>query len=425
MNLSSFFDKEPVKALLGFAREASAMPVSLHLLLKTEGGGPRGADVYITGSGRCRACRLVCETADGRAACRESRLPAMDDALRRRTPSPFLCHMGFACVAAPALSHREAAYVLTCGPFCPAETPQALAADVRDGLAALGLDSRPPIQDLLDDVPRAPTPVAPTVLRWLKRDLDALWDEAAGETAPSEPVPEDALLPALTQRRSKARPPASDPLGAHMLAAALAGGKKRRARSLLETALAANRAAAPKAHEWRHARTISLAGAILEAASEAGLATAPVWDALPGFMARLDELDSPADAVESLLELLAPLQRRAERRATKGDTLTKLSHIVETRLAECITLKEVARQLDKSPTALTHYMQRNFGVSFSEYMGKTRVSKAKELLRRTRLSVADIGRRVGIKDASNFCKLFRSHEGLSPREYRDKHGKKK
>ena len=49
-----------------------------------------------------------------------------------------MCHLGFGCVAAPALT-GVTGFVLTLGPFCPAEEPRALEPDARRGLAELGV----------------------------------------------------------------------------------------------------------------------------------------------------------------------------------------------------------------------------------------------------------------------------------------------
>jgi len=51
--------------------------------------------------------------------------------------------------------------------------------------------------------------------------------------------------------------------------------------------------------------------------------------------------------------------------------------------------------------------------------------QAKELLRRTKLSVGEVARRVGIGDPSNFNKLFRKFETVPPVEYRKRYGGKR
>ena len=106
------------------------------------------------------------------------------------------------------------------------------------------------------------------------------------------------------------------------------------------------------------------------------------------------------------------------------EAFTELNRIVLERIPGPVTLAEVARQLGEHPTTLTHRLQRKFEMSFSEYVGRLRVDKAKELLRKTRLGAGEVARRVGTSDPSNFSKLFRKYEGMSPSEYRQRFGRK-
>lgn len=69
-----------------------------------------------------------------------------------------------------------------------------------------------------------------------------------------------------------------------------------------------------------------------------------------------------------------------------------------------------------------------FGKIFKEALGKSpqdflmsfRMSKAEELLKLTRLSIADIGQAVGYNNSLHFSRAFRNFYGISPREWRNK-----
>jgi len=68
-------------------------------------------------------------------------------------------------------------------------------------------------------------------------------------------------------------------------------------------------------------------------------------------------------------------------------------------------------------------LRRKFGMSFSEYVNRLRIDRAKDLLRRTQLNATQIAQRLGISDQSNFGKLFKRFEGITPLEYRERFGK--
>ena len=91
------------------------------------------------------------------------------------------------------------------------------------------------------------------------------------------------------------------------------------------------------------------------------------------------------------------------------------------RMPERVQLREIAQRLGKHPTAITHHLQRKYGLSFCQYVARLRIDKAKELLRRTRLGIGEVATRVGISDQSNFTKQFRKFEGLSPVQYREQY----
>lgn len=54
----------------------------------------------------------------------------------------------------------------------------------------------------------------------------------------------------------------------------------------------------------------------------------------------------------------------------------------------------------------------------SDFIIETRMSKAAQLLRDTRLDIGEIARMVGYSDANYFAKAFRKQLGISPTVYR-------
>ncbi|MFD1954349.1 response regulator [Paenibacillus thailandensis] len=58
------------------------------------------------------------------------------------------------------------------------------------------------------------------------------------------------------------------------------------------------------------------------------------------------------------------------------------------------------------------------GDNFVVYLKKLRVSKAKELLQKSGMKLADIGSAVGFESVKHFSRVFKELEGVSPHEYR-------
>jgi two-component system, response regulator YesN len=57
-------------------------------------------------------------------------------------------------------------------------------------------------------------------------------------------------------------------------------------------------------------------------------------------------------------------------------------------------------------------------VTFSEYVKRRRLQKAKELLLTTRMPIWEIAEKVGYQTAKYFIKVFKDIEGASPSQYR-------
>ncbi|MNC79666.1 HTH-type transcriptional regulator YesS [compost metagenome] len=57
-------------------------------------------------------------------------------------------------------------------------------------------------------------------------------------------------------------------------------------------------------------------------------------------------------------------------------------------------------------------------MSFSEYLSRLRIQRAKELLLQTRLPIGEISERVGYRTDKYFIKVFKSLEDMSPSRYR-------
>lgn len=91
---------------------------------------------------------------------------------------------------------------------------------------------------------------------------------------------------------------------------------------------------------------------------------------------------------------------------------------VDQRLQEPISLKEMAEVLHLNSSYFSVLFKEQTGITFSEYVTRRRVQRAKELLAGTSLPVADIAEKVGYQTAKYFVKVFRDLENISPSQYR-------
>jgi AraC family transcriptional regulator of adaptative response / methylphosphotriester-DNA alkyltransferase methyltransferase len=91
---------------------------------------------------------------------------------------------------------------------------------------------------------------------------------------------------------------------------------------------------------------------------------------------------------------------------------------IEKRYAEALTLGKLAEWFHGSPYHLQRTFKRIQGQSPAEFLQKTRIARARELLVNTELPVTDIAMAVGIPNTSHFATLFLNQTGCSPTLFR-------
>ena len=84
-----------------------------------------------------------------------------------------------------------------------------------------------------------------------------------------------------------------------------------------------------------------------------------------------------------------------------------------------LTLEQIAEQFDMSVRSLNRRFKHATGRTPMQYLQQVRMDNAKELLRTTNLSVAEVAFSTGYPDCSYFSAQFRKSISLTPTAYRD------
>ncbi|MCM3602683.1 response regulator [Robertmurraya korlensis] len=85
-----------------------------------------------------------------------------------------------------------------------------------------------------------------------------------------------------------------------------------------------------------------------------------------------------------------------------------------------LTIEKIAREIPMNPTYFCEYFKSQTGETILDYVTKTRIEKAKELLLTTDLKIYDIAEKVGYADTKYFSKLFKKYYGEVPSKFKDK-----
>ena len=98
--------------------------------------------------------------------------------------------------------------------------------------------------------------------------------------------------------------------------------------------------------------------------------------------------------------------------------LAEVFTVIDRRLSEPLSLRDVARAVRVTPGHLTTVVRRRTGRTVQEWIIERRMAEARSLLADTDLPVGEVARRVGMPDPGYFSRLFRRTHGASPREWR-------
>ncbi len=370
----------------------------------------------VTGCGACAAaCAHVQQHPWGVHACKSSRALPAQQALNRGRPVPFICHMGFACVAAPVFPGSGSPLVFTFGPFMPAEAPGSLERDAWAGLVKVDPRQHEELPFTLSDIPSVPADVPGDVAQWLAETLSEQFQRASNKLEPVSMAAADA--PPAPLRRFRAGAAVRDALGARAILGAMSATSPAPLRKAVREQLQPDARRQPP--PALRARALAVAGAVVEVAERTGGVPDEARSRLAGLSARLDRVDSVDTACRAVLRTIAPI-RLAQRRGANADQdfFARLDRFIAGRPDSEITLTNAAREFGVPPSTLTRRIQRRFGVTFTGYVARHRLARAKSMLQRTRLSVDAIAKRAGFTDGAHLRKQLQRFEGKSPSDFR-------
>ncbi len=102
-------------------------------------------------------------------------------------------------------------------------------------------------------------------------------------------------------------------------------------------------------------------------------------------------------------------------------TIFKAQRYVESHISDKLSASDVARTCAMSPSHFSRAFKRVCGMTFSEFVLKTRLKIAMKLLVESRCSVTTVSYEAGFHDPSYFARIFRRHVGITPTVYRQKY----
>lgn len=101
--------------------------------------------------------------------------------------------------------------------------------------------------------------------------------------------------------------------------------------------------------------------------------------------------------------------------------IKKALHKIQTEYMKSLSLSDVASFLHISDAYLSRLFKEEVGANFKEYLTDYRIQIAKELLLSTAYDLSTIGQKIGYASSTQFIRVFKSMEAMTPKEYRRTH----
>ena len=80
------------------------------------------------------------------------------------------------------------------------------------------------------------------------------------------------------------------------------------------------------------------------------------------------------------------------------------------------------RRSPENPEHFSRFFKTKTGVNFVDFLNDIRLGHAARLLIDTKDSIAEIASACGFTNISNFNRTFKRQKGLTPKDFRHKHG---
>ncbi|MGK5507716.1 response regulator [Brevibacillus formosus] len=138
-----------------------------------------------------------------------------------------------------------------------------------------------------------------------------------------------------------------------------------------------------------------------------------------GHIGNFDRFEDYYIANEQLLDSLDRfIQDRREQAPTEQNTMQKVLTYLQTHYAEDLNMAVVSNHFSLNYSYFSRAFQEYSGESFSNYLRRLRLDKAKELLVHSDLKVYEISDQVGFENVKHFTRVFKDTEGITALEFR-------
>lgn len=97
--------------------------------------------------------------------------------------------------------------------------------------------------------------------------------------------------------------------------------------------------------------------------------------------------------------------------------ITQVIEYIRLNLRENISLKNLSEKACMSTTSFYRFFKRELGMTPIEFVIKEKIKCAKKLLMNPKIQINEVCYLSGFEDSNYFIRLFKKHEGITPKQY--------
>lgn len=366
-------------------------------------------------------CSQVLSNQVGCKKCFSNRFKCAKQVLSLNVPLFFKCHIGFNNASINLLNDKHHNLLLTAGPFSIDGKIDVLSPEVIRGFKNIGM--RITEDNLLDleALPQLPLASVREVLFWTRESFQQEWQRICGETTTYtinvkdeikkiEPQEKDiTLLNKYSEQFDRVR--------AKMFLVAIRTRNKNMMYLILKgkgEELNIHTRNLQKTMFALYAWVMNILGsAIIKSLDGELINKKDLLNIKEETFSKINSLESGIKRIRKII--LAATNKNSNKKKERFDLFFST---LENSLSSDCSLYSVAKQMELDFSTLSHWLKRNYGINFEEFLCYVQVEKTAELLRNTTNSLSRIGSCVGIPYSSLVSEKFKRITGYNPTEYR-------
>lgn len=106
-----------------------------------------------------------------------------------------------------------------------------------------------------------------------------------------------------------------------------------------------------------------------------------------------------------------------------GRITEQIQAIVREEYRNDISLDELSKRVNMSPAYVSFLFKKETGFNLIKYITDYRMEKARKFLEDSQMKIVQVGKACGYENQPYFNRLFKNYYGMTPKQYRENHGK--